>query len=79
MIYHMTIASVLLMVRYPRCIHTGKLLFGDSGELIIEDLLQQGQSLMSQVSPHIHNIVAPIIKCLLYSDAPMLILGDVHT
>ncbi len=50
MIYHMTIASVLLMVRYPRCIHTGKVLFGDSGELIIEDLLQQGQSLMSQVS-----------------------------
>ncbi|XP_064390213.1 DNA-directed RNA polymerase III subunit RPC3-like isoform X2 [Halichondria panicea] len=48
MIYHMTIASVLLMVRYPRCIHTGKVLFGDSGELIIEDLLQQGQSLMSQ-------------------------------
>ena len=50
MTYHMTLASVLEMVRYPRCIHTGKVLFGDAGELIIEDLLQQGQSLMSQVS-----------------------------
>ena len=50
MIYRISVSNVLLIVRYPRCIHAGKVLFGDAGELIIEDLLQQGQARMSQVT-----------------------------
>lgn len=50
MIYRISTPNVLLIVRFPRYIHTGKVLFGDAGELIIEDLLQLGQTRMSQVS-----------------------------
>ena len=51
MLYQVNLSNLLLRVRFPRYIHTSKELFGDAGELIVEDLLQQGQSLMSQVSP----------------------------
>ena len=50
MLYQVNLSNLLLRVRFPRYIHTSKELFGDAGELIVEDLLQQGQSLMSQVS-----------------------------
>lgn len=50
MLYTINLCNLLLWVRYPRYIHAIKELFGDAGELIVEDLLQQGQSLMSQVS-----------------------------
>ena len=50
MLYQVNLSNLLLRVRYPRYIHTSKELFGDAGELIVEDLLQQGQLLMSQVS-----------------------------
>lgn len=50
MLYTINLCNLLLWVRYPRYIHASKELFGDAGELIVEDLLQQGQSLMSQVS-----------------------------
>lgn len=51
MLYQVNLSNLLLRVRFPRYIHTSKELFGDAGELIVEDLLQQGQSLMSKVSP----------------------------
>ena len=49
MLYRVALGNVLLRVRFPRYIHAAKVLFGDAGELIVEDILQQGQSLMSQV------------------------------
>lgn len=48
-VYTINIENVHLRARYPCYIHATKMLFGDTGELICEDLLQQGQSLMSQV------------------------------
>ena len=47
--YTFTVDNMLLRVRFPRYIRTAKVLYGDAGELIIEDLLQHGMSLMSQV------------------------------
>ena len=49
MLYRVTPGNVLLRVRFPRYIHASQLLFGDAGELIVEDILQQGQVLMSKV------------------------------
>ena len=50
MLYSVNLCNLLLWVRFPRYIRASKELFGDAGELIVEDLLRQGQSLMSQVS-----------------------------
>ena len=50
MLYTVNLCNLLLWVRFPRYIRASKELFGDAGELIVEDLLRQGQSLMSQVS-----------------------------
>ncbi len=47
--YSVVLDNVLRRARLPRFIHTAKALFGNAGELIVEDMLQQGQSLMSQV------------------------------
>uniref|UniRef100_A0A3P9KIT3 DNA-directed RNA polymerase III subunit RPC3 n=1 Tax=Oryzias latipes TaxID=8090 RepID=A0A3P9KIT3_ORYLA len=38
---------VLRILRYPRYIYTAKTLYGDTGELIIEELLQRGHMTMS--------------------------------
>lgn len=40
---------ILYMLRYPRYIYTAKSLYGDTGELVIEELLQRGQMTMSSV------------------------------
>lgn len=38
---------ILYMLRYPRYIYTAKSLYGDTGELVIEEILQRGQMTMS--------------------------------
>lgn len=38
---------ILRILRYPRYIYTAKTLYGDTGELIIEELLQRGHMTMS--------------------------------
>lgn len=48
MLYRVNIEHVLLRARFPRYIHATKVAFGDVGELIVEDILCNGQSLMSQ-------------------------------
>lgn len=40
---------VLYLLRYPRYIHCAKTLYGDAGELIVEELLQNGRMCMSAV------------------------------
>lgn len=50
MLYRANIEHILLRARFPRYIHAAKTTFGDAGELIVEDILRNGQSLMSQVS-----------------------------
>ncbi|KAM7293070.1 DNA-directed RNA polymerase III subunit RPC3 [Ixodes scapularis] len=40
---------VLYMLRYPRYTHCAKTLYGDTGELIVEELLQNGRMCMSAV------------------------------
>ncbi|XP_028985109.1 DNA-directed RNA polymerase III subunit RPC3 [Betta splendens] len=40
---------ILRILRYPRYIYTGKTLYGDTGELIIEELLQRGHMTMSSI------------------------------
>ncbi|XP_033634407.1 DNA-directed RNA polymerase III subunit RPC3-like [Asterias rubens] len=47
--YSASIDPVLLLVRYPRFIHCAKTLYGDAGELIIEEILQHGRMMMSKV------------------------------
>ena len=63
-VYTISVENVRLRVRYPRYIHAAKKLFGDAGELICEDLLQQGQSLMSQVRETLDAIMrGPTLFC----------------
>ncbi|XP_057690601.1 DNA-directed RNA polymerase III subunit RPC3 isoform X2 [Corythoichthys intestinalis] len=40
---------ILKILRYPRYIYTAKTLYGDTGELIIEELLQRGHVSMSNI------------------------------
>ncbi|KAM4580747.1 DNA-directed RNA polymerase III subunit RPC3 [Odontesthes bonariensis] len=47
--YHACCDRILRILRYPRYIYTSKTLYGDTGELIIEELLQRGQMTMSSV------------------------------
>lgn len=39
---------ILRILRYPRYIYTAKTLYGDTGELIIEEILQRGRLTMSE-------------------------------
>ncbi|KAJ0066075.1 hypothetical protein NL108_001319, partial [Boleophthalmus pectinirostris] len=39
---------ILRILRYPRYIYTAKTLYGDTGELIVEELLQRGHLTMSE-------------------------------
>ncbi|TRY85596.1 hypothetical protein DNTS_010170 [Danionella cerebrum] len=45
--YHVNCEHILHMLRYPRYIYTAKSLYGDTGELIVEEILQRGQMTMS--------------------------------
>ncbi|XP_059423533.1 DNA-directed RNA polymerase III subunit RPC3 [Carassius carassius] len=45
--YHIICERILHMLRYPRYIYTAKSLYGDTGELIVEEILQRGQMTMS--------------------------------
>jgi len=45
--YRTSCDSILRILRYPRYIYTAKTLYGDTGELIIEELLQRGHVTMS--------------------------------
>ncbi|XP_054637763.1 DNA-directed RNA polymerase III subunit RPC3 isoform X2 [Dunckerocampus dactyliophorus] len=40
---------ILKILRYPRYIYTAKTLYGDTGELIVEELLQRGHMTMSSI------------------------------
>ncbi len=48
-VYRVDTGHVLLRVQFPRWIHVAKAMFGDAGELIVEDTLQQGRALVAQV------------------------------
>ncbi|KAM6935418.1 DNA-directed RNA polymerase III subunit RPC3 [Lycodopsis pacificus] len=45
--YRTSCDRILRILRYPRYIYTAKTLYGDTGELIIEELLQRGHMTMS--------------------------------
>ncbi|KAI2655410.1 DNA-directed RNA polymerase III subunit RPC3 [Labeo rohita] len=45
--YRINCEHILHMLRYPRYIYTAKSLYGDTGELIVEEILQRGQMTMS--------------------------------
>lgn len=45
--YHTSSNLILRILRYPRYIYTAKALYGDTGELIIEELLQRGHMTLS--------------------------------
>uniref|UniRef100_A0A3B4CN78 DNA-directed RNA polymerase III subunit RPC3 n=1 Tax=Pygocentrus nattereri TaxID=42514 RepID=A0A3B4CN78_PYGNA len=45
--YTVNSERILYMLRYPRYIYTAKSLYGDTGELVIEEILQRGQMTMS--------------------------------
>ncbi|XP_063137959.1 DNA-directed RNA polymerase III subunit RPC3 isoform X3 [Rattus norvegicus] len=47
--YEAQCSRVLRMLRYPRYIYTTKTLYGDTGELIVEELLLNGKMTMSAV------------------------------
>ncbi|XP_033124022.1 DNA-directed RNA polymerase III subunit RPC3-like [Anneissia japonica] len=47
--YSARLDRILLHTRYPKYIYCAKSLYGDAGELIIEELLQNGHMLMSEV------------------------------
>ncbi|KAM4600890.1 DNA-directed RNA polymerase III subunit RPC3 isoform 1-T1 [Polymixia lowei] len=45
--YRASCERILRILRYPRYIYTAKTLYGDTGELIVEELLQRGHMTMS--------------------------------
>ena len=47
--YAAKVDKVLLIPRYPHYIYCAKMLYGDAGELIVEEFLQHGQLMMSSV------------------------------
>ncbi|XP_062897893.1 DNA-directed RNA polymerase III subunit RPC3 isoform X2 [Mobula hypostoma] len=47
--YELLGANVQRILRYPRYIYSAKTLYGDTGELIVEELLQNGKMSMSTV------------------------------
>ncbi|KAJ3597912.1 hypothetical protein NHX12_001428 [Muraenolepis orangiensis] len=47
--YRASCERILRILRYPRFIYTAKTLYGDTGELIVEELLQRGHMAMSSI------------------------------
>ena len=48
-LYRVSLEAVLLRGRFPRYVLAAKELYGRVGELVCEDILQQGRTLLSQV------------------------------
>ena len=53
--YGISVEAVLWRTRIPQYIYCSKTLYGDAAELVIEDLLHQGQSLMSRLVEAVTN------------------------
>ena len=53
--YGISVEAVLWRTRIPQYIYCAKSLYGDAAELVIEDLLHQGQSLMSRLVDAVTN------------------------
>lgn len=49
MAYHIDVDAVIDRVLFPRFIHMTKQAMGDVAEVIVEDILQHGQSTLDQV------------------------------
>ncbi|XP_061885634.1 DNA-directed RNA polymerase III subunit RPC3 [Entelurus aequoreus] len=47
--YRTSCDVILKILRYPRYIYTAKTLYGDTGELVVEELLQRGHMTMSSI------------------------------
>lgn len=47
--YSMNISKVVSCLRYPRYVHCAKLLYGDVAEILVEELLQVGQTSMNNL------------------------------
>uniref|UniRef100_A0AAY4AHX3 DNA-directed RNA polymerase III subunit RPC3 n=1 Tax=Denticeps clupeoides TaxID=299321 RepID=A0AAY4AHX3_9TELE len=47
--YRCLVERILYTLRFPRYIYTAKSLYGDTGELIVEEVLQRGEMTMSSV------------------------------
>uniref|UniRef100_A0A3Q2Y2D3 DNA-directed RNA polymerase III subunit RPC3 n=1 Tax=Hippocampus comes TaxID=109280 RepID=A0A3Q2Y2D3_HIPCM len=47
--YRASCHLILRILRYPRYIYTAKTLYGDTGELIVEEMLQRGRVTMSNI------------------------------
>ncbi|KAK0134964.1 DNA-directed RNA polymerase III subunit RPC3 [Merluccius polli] len=47
--YRASCERILRILRYPRYIYTAKTLYGDTGELVVEELLQRGHMTMSSI------------------------------
>ena len=47
--YSINVENILVRLRFPRYIYTAKMLYGDSAELVVEEILQHGQIEMSRV------------------------------
>ena len=46
---------IVQRIRYPKYIYCAKTLYGDAAELVTEELLQNGQVLMTQVVENVTN------------------------
>ena len=46
---------IVRRIRYPKYIYCAKTLYGDAAELVTEELLQNGQALMTQVVENVTN------------------------
>ena len=47
--YTIDIDSILWRLRFPKYIYCAKTLYGDAAELLVEELLHEGQAVMSKV------------------------------
>ena len=47
--YRLDIENVLVRLRFPRFIYSAKMLYGDTAELLVEELLHHGQIEMSRL------------------------------
>ena len=47
--YRLNTENVLTRLRFPRYIYSAKMLYGDSAELLVEELLRHGQIEMSRL------------------------------